>query len=133
MSYEQAQSTARKYGRSETTATVLLGFDCHAGTLKSAMKWAARRRGDWVIFTVDTRRTRRCRRTSHYFAMEAIAVSVCRKLDDVCATLSVYDLYVLHWTSQRLCSPGIYIRNTSVIERELWSRGFLVRHKDEWY
>ena len=31
--------------------------------------------------------------------MEAIAVVVCRELDDACALLSVYDLYALHWTS----------------------------------
>ena len=47
--------TARKYGRSETTSTVLLSSDSHTGTLKSAMKWAARRRDDWVNFTVDKR------------------------------------------------------------------------------
>ena len=91
------------------------------------MKRASRRRDDWVNFIVNKRRTRRLRRTSHYHAMEAIAVSVCRELDDVCATMSVYDLYALHWTSRRLCSPGIHIRNTGVIERELWSRGVLVR------
>ena len=38
--------TARKYGRSETTATALLSSDSHTGTLKSAMKWASRRRDD---------------------------------------------------------------------------------------
>ena len=52
---------------------------------------------------------------------------VSRELDDVCASLSVYDLYVLHWTSRRVCSDGIHIRIAGVIERELWSRGFLVR------
>ena len=117
----------RKYGRSETTATVLLSSDIHTGTLRSAMRWASKRRDDWVIFTVNKRRTRVHRRTSHYRRMEAIAVVVCRELDDVCATLSVYDLYALHWTSRRLCRASIHIRNTGVIERELWSRGFLVR------
>ena len=117
----------RKYGRSETTAAVLLSSDSHTGTLRSAMRWASKRRDDWVIFTVNKRRTRVHRRTSHYRRMEAIAVVVCRELDDVCATLSVYDLYALHWTSRRLCRASIHIRNTGVIERELWSRGFLVR------
>ena len=91
------------------------------------MKWASRRRDDWVIFTVDKRWTRRLRRTSHYYTVGAIAVSVCRKLDDVCATMSVYDLYAVQWTSRRMWSPGIHIRNADVIKRELWSRGFLVR------
>ena len=59
--------------------------------------------------------------------MDAISVVVCCELDDVCATLSVYDLYALHWTLRRVCSDGIHVRNTGVIERELWSRGFLVR------
>ena len=117
----------RKYGRSETTATVLLSSDIHTGTLRSAMRWASKRRDDWVIFTVNKRRTRVHRRTSHYRRMEAIAVVVCHELDDVCANLSVYDLYALHWTSRRLCRDSIHIRNTGVIERELWSRGFLVR------
>ena len=49
--------TAMKYGRSETTATDLLGSDCHTGTLKSATKWAARRRDDWVNFTAGKRQT----------------------------------------------------------------------------
>jgi hypothetical protein len=91
------------------------------------MRWASKRRDDWVIFTVNKRRTRVHRRTSHYRRMEAIAVVVCHELDDVCANLSVYDLYALHWTSRRLCRASIHIRNTGVIERELWSRGFLVR------
>ena len=73
----------RKYGRSETTATVLLSSDSHTGTLRSAMKWASKRPGDWVIFTVNKRQTLIHRRTSHYRRMEAIAVVVCRELDDV--------------------------------------------------
>ena len=26
-----------------------------------------------------------------------------------------------------MCSPGVHLRNTSVIEKELWQRGFTVR------
>ena len=33
---------ARKYSRSETTATVLLSSDSHIETLKGAMKWASK-------------------------------------------------------------------------------------------
>ena len=125
--------TARKYGRSETTATVLLSSDSHTGTLRSAMRWASKRRDDWVIFTVNKRRTRVHRRTSHYRRMEAIAVVVCRELDDVCATLSVYDLYALHWTSRRLCRASIHIRNTGVVEREGCGAGdFWLGLKDQW-
>ena len=87
---------------------------------------ATRRLGD---FYSDKARTRRHKRRSHYHRMEAIDVVVCREFDDVCASLSVYDLYALHWTSRRVCSDGIHIQNTGVIQRELWSRGlhFLVR------
>ena len=89
----------RKYGRSETTAIVLFSSDSHTGTLRSAMKCTSTQRDDWVSFTVEKRRTQRHRLTSHFHRMEAIAVVVCRGLDDVCATLSVYDRYALHWTS----------------------------------
>ena len=91
------------------------------------MKRSLKRRDDWVMFAMEKRRTRRHRRASHYHRMEAFAVVACREIDDVYATLSVYDLYALHWTLRRVCSDGIHTRNTGVIERELWSRGLLVR------
>lgn len=120
-------ATVRKYGASLVTASALLCSDSFAGSLRGAMKWASKQKDTWVIFTVLKRRTKRHKRTSYYNAMAAIALTVCRDLEDTCEGLSVFNLYVLHWISRRVCSPGVHLRNTSVIERELWQRGFLVR------
>ena len=120
-------ATARKYGASLVTASALLCSDSFAGSLRGAMKGASKRKDTWVRFTVLKRRTKRHKQTSYYNAMVAIALTVCRDLEDTCEGLSVFNLYALHWTSRRVCSTGVHLRNTSVIERELWQRDFLVR------
>ena len=120
---------AHKYGASLVTASALLCSDSFAGSLRGAMKWASKRKDTCGIFTVLKQRTKRHKRTSYYNAMVAIALTVCRDLEDTCKGLSVFNLYALHcnWTSRRVCSPAVHLRNTSVIERELWQRAFLVR------
>ena len=121
--------TARTCGRSETTATALLSSDSHTCPLKGnemcsttmrrlsvqTSQWISDQHGD-----ADERATTMQR-----------SLPVCHQLDDMalCATMSVYDLYALHCTSRRLCSPG-HIRNTGVIDRGPWSRGFLIRPEE---
>ena len=86
-----------------------------------------------MIFTVNKRRTRVHRRTSHYRRMEAIAVVVCRELDDVCATLSVYDLYMLCIGHHDDCAGRVYISETLVLLRESCGAGdFWLGLKDQW-
>ena len=88
--------TARKYCASLVTASALLCSDSFAGSLRGAMKWASKRKDTWVSFTVIKRRTKRHKRTSYYNAMVAIALTVCRDLEDTCEGLSVFNLDVLH-------------------------------------
>ena len=114
--------TARKYGCSEMTATVLLSSDSHTGTLKSAVKWASRRRDDWVDFTVDKQRTRRLRSNEHDDLDERATIMQWRLSMCQCvANLTMYvrlcqstismpcighrdDFAVLAYTSETLCT-----------------------------
>ena len=113
-------ATTCKYGTSLTTATALLSSDSFIGSIRSTMKWASTLNDTWAIFSVLKRRTRRHWRTSYYKAMVAIALTVCHNLDNTYQTLSVYNLYALHWTSRQVCTPGVHLRNMSVIDKELW-------------
>ena len=123
-------ATTRKYGASLTTATALLSSDSFIGSLGSTMKWASKLKDTWVILSVLKQRTKRHRRTSYYKDMVAVALTVCRDLDDTCQSLqhsdSVYNLYALHWTSRRVCTPGVHLRNASAVKKELWQRAFMV-------
>ena len=66
----------------------------------------------------------------HYRRMEAMPVVVCGELDDVCGSLSVYDLYTLHWSSAVMA----FISETLAISRESCGAGdFWLRLKDQWY
>ena len=118
---------ARKYGASLVTAPALPSSGSLAGSLRGAIKRASKLKGTWVLFNVIKRRTKRHCRNSYHNAAMAIALTACRDLVDTCEGLFVFNLYALHWTSRQVCNPGVHLRNISVIERELWKGGFLVR------